>query len=79
MTPISGNGRRSTGSKRKSVNPILPGDMVPKLDRGFGLFLVSATISMVARERGRGYVGSSDIARQDLRVSLRSCIACPVL
>ena len=44
MTPISENGKRSTGSKRKSVNPISPGEMDHTARRGFGFLVVSAVI-----------------------------------
>ena len=80
MTLILENGRRSTGSKRKSENPILLDETVgPTTHREFGFLLVSAVIVVWVLATGnRGTWGSSEIARQDLHIFLRSRTACPV-
>ena len=61
MTLISENGKRSTGSKRKSVNPISPGEMMGPTSshRGFGFFLRCRIAGSLhyAHDGEHGYVG----------------------
>jgi len=71
MTLISENGRRSTGSKRKSVNPILLGEMMGStMHRKIGFHLVSAAtvVWLLATGNMRTW-GSSGITRQDVCLS----------
>jgi len=81
MILISESGKRSTGSKRKNANPILPGEMMdPTTHREFGFFLVSVDIVVWLPTTGNMRTwGLSGITRQELRVFLRSHTACPVL
>ena len=81
MILILENGKRSTRSKRKSANPISPGEMMDHTARrAFGSLLVSAVIVVWLLARGNMRTwGLSGITRVEIRDFIRSYTACPGL